>query len=455
MNLQFAQPSLLFLLWLAPALAVAALAMQRRQQRRLAAFLSADMQKKLVPPSSARRFVWQLTLLGAGLFLAIVAAARPQWGRRDEVVFQRGRDLLVALDVSRSMLARDVHPNRLQRAKYDILDIVAELQGDRVALLAFRGTASLLCPLTTDYAFFRTALDAAGVDSAPAGATDIGDAIGKALTAFENEQGAHKAIILISDGEDLGGKALDAARQAAERDIPVFTVGIGASTGARIPAGDSKGGYMVHDGQDVVTRLDNETLLEIARITRGAYVPIGTAGVATTTLGTLYQNHLRRIAAQDMEETLQRRHIERYQWFLAPAFALLLTVAFLSRGRLCASVPAAEVQEPAAPKRALKALVVLGLLGTLPGAAAAAATNAAPQTASATNAPAQVVPPGREGARLAQALYDDGKYAEAAAAYLQAAAAPRPLRSARSATTPPRPGTAPGSTRKPPRFCGS
>jgi len=426
MKAQFVYAWVLYLLWVVPAVALWWAAAHRRRERRLAAFLSPAMQGKLRPAHRAVRFVWQIGLVSAGLLFLLAACARPQWGTREETVYRRGRDLVIALDVSRSMLARDVRPNRLGRAKADLLDLISELRGDRAALVAFRHKAVLLCPLTTDYAYLRQALDAASMDSAPAGETDLGDAVRKALDAFESEEGSHKAIILISDGEDLTGGAQAAAGQAAERNIPIFTVGIGDRRGARIPDPDSRGGYLTHEGKTVQTRLRHDTLLAIAQATpRGAYVPVETASTASITLGSLYRNHLRSIAEQDLEETLQRRYVERYQWLLLPGFLLLVGGAFLSRGRLAAgprpaasapspeSPPAPPLRDLNPPPRSLKTLVVLLALGlTVP-----LRSNAAGEAP----ADADRAPPGREGARRAQQLYRAGRYEEAARTYLEAA----------------------------------
>ena len=438
MNVQFAHPVLLFFLWLVPAVGAWWYVVDRNRERGLDAFLSREMQTKLWPDRSRTRKGWQAGLVLAGLTLALIAAARPQWGTREETVFQRSRDLLIALDVSRSMLAPDVHPNRLQRAKYDIMDLVKELQGDRAALMAFRGKATMLCPLTTDYAFLRQALDAAGPDSAPRGETDIGDAIQKALDSFDPETGSHKAIILISDGEDLGGRALDAAAQAAARGIPIFTVGLGARDGVRIPNG-TEGGYVRYQGNDVVTRLHDDALYAIATKTGGAYVPIGTAGTAGTTLGTLYRDHLRKVTARDLEETQQRRQVERYPWFLFPAFLCLTAATLLSRGRLRRRpAPPEGTPEGKKPTSApLGKLVVVLLAMALWSVSATAqtneaGTNAVPAptdhggTAVPTVSTTPPIPPGRAGARVAQLLYRRGQYAAAADAYRQAATISNP-----------------------------
>jgi len=438
MSVRFVNAWMLYLIWLAPAAAACWAVFQRRRESRLESFVSPVMQRKLRPAGAGSRYAWQTGLTAAGALLLLLAAARPQWGEKEETVYRRGRDLMIVLDVSRSMLAEDVHPNRLQRAKADIMDLIKELRGDRAGLMVFRRTANLLCPLTTDYAYLKQALDGAGIDSAPRGATDIGGAIETALEHFDRQEGSHKAVILISDGEDLSGRALKSAEKSAEMGIPIFTVGLGDRRGSRIPDTDSPGGYTRYRGNDVISSLDNETLYEIARKTGAAYVPVETAGMTEVTLGTLYRDHLRKIAVRDMEESLQRRYVERYQLFLLPGLVCLLAGAFLSRGRLAAGAQRTAVprgrsgQHPGAtgatglkditpPARKPKHIMALILLLALPAGAGVANTNDAAMAP--TNAPAGVrdVPPGRSGARIAQHLYLLGRYEEAAAAYLEAA----------------------------------
>lgn len=331
MHLQFVHGWVLFLLWAVLALAAVWLLLYRRGQKALLAFLAEPMQKKLAPSIKPFRFYWQLALVQIGLLLLLTAAARPQWGMEERTVFQRGRDLIIALDVSRSMLARDVHPSRLQRAKADVQDLLRELRGDRVGLLTFRGHAVQICPLTTDYAYLEQILDDVTVESAPRGETNIGDAIEKALTAFETDEGAHRAMILISDGEDLAGHAKSAAEKARAKGVVIFTVGLGDPKGAKIPGLTKADATLTYQGKEVITKLQHETLKEIADITGGAYVPVGVANVK---LGKLYSEHLSKISARDIEESLRKRMIERYQLFLFPGVLVLLTGALLSRGRL-------------------------------------------------------------------------------------------------------------------------
>ena len=319
----------------------------------------------------------QLALLAAGLVLLAVAAARPQWGRTDVHLSSRGRSLLIALDVSRSMLAEDVRPNRLERAKVDILDLIADLKGDRAGILVFRGKGLMLCPLTADYAFLRQAVDGITVDSAPRGSTDIADALTKCLDALKGAEEDNCAILLISDGEDLAGYARRAAEEAGRRNVPVFTVGIGDPSGAPVPSPDGSG-PMRFGGKDVSSRLTEKTLREIADASGGVYIPLATSGTAATTLGAIYRQHLTRLAARELDEMLENRFVERYQLFLIPGLLLLLAAAALSKGRPAATRRhgAPGGRAPAAPPPlpgASAAIAVLAVSLLLP---AAASTNA-------------------------------------------------------------------------------
>lgn len=465
MHVQFVNPWALILLWLVPVIGILWLAAWHLKARALDQFLSPVMRSKMCPPSQTHRFYWQWALVLLGLLLALIAAARPQWGLREETVMQRGRDLIIALDVSRSMLAQDVHPNRLQRAKADIQDLLRALRGDRAALIAFRGKALQLCPLTTDYAYLEQALADVSPESAPRGETDIGDAITKALDAFESDAGAYQAIILISDGEDLVGKAKAAAESARKRGAVIFTVGLGDPQGAKIPNSDRPNEFVTYQGQDVVSKLQHETLKSIAEITGGAYVPVGTANVK---LDRLYRDHLSKLTTRDIAESIRRRYIERYQWFLLPAVLALLAGALLSRGRLgkkvkatsgttvaavaagavvTAGIPMAPQSTPATVVRIWPLLFSLALFTglvqaqvPLTGSAvtgiiqqlAANGTNQASTLVPATNLPPVNMPAakpaiigrsggsGRDGARRAQRLYRMGSYHESAKAYLAA-----------------------------------
>ena len=300
------------------------------------AFLRARREKALskialsVPKSPASGL--QLAFVLAGLVLVLFAASRPQWGQVTERTVARSRNVVVAIDVSRSMLAADVRPNRLERAKADVADLIDSLDGDRCALVAFRRTGVQICPLTTDHAYLRSALEQMTVDSAPHGETDLGSAIRAALDALDPAADDHNAIIMISDGGDLRGEALPNAALSRKRGIPIFTVGIGdPRVGAPIPSEDGRG-YQKYRGETVKVKLEDAALKAIAEASKGRYVPLATAGTVETTLGSIYRRFLRQVAAKEQSEEAERA-AERYPFFLVPGLVFLIAGAALSRGR--------------------------------------------------------------------------------------------------------------------------
>ncbi|MCR4872009.1 MAG: VWA domain-containing protein [Bacteroidales bacterium] len=249
-----------------------------------------------------------------------------------EKTFTRARNVVVAIDVSRSMLAEDVRPNRLERAKADVADLIDSLAGDRCALVAFRRAGVAVCPLTTDHGFLRSALEQMSPESAPRGETDLGGAIRAALSTLDPAADDHNAIILISDGGDLRGEALQNAAAAKKRGIPIFTVGIGdPKRGSTIPSADGRG-VMKHDGKAVTVKLEESALKAVAQASGGRYVPLATAGTAETTLGAIYRRFLRQVALMEQNEE-ESRLGERYQFFLIPGLVLLIAGAALSKGR--------------------------------------------------------------------------------------------------------------------------
>ncbi len=393
-NLNFGTPWMLALLWLVPLAAFGFAWLRARRKRRSESWVSPVMQAKLLPKPRAWRFVLQLSLLGIGFLCAFLALARPRWGEIQEVVTRQGRDLMIVLDVSRSMLATDVTPNRLERAKADLIDLVNTLGGDRAGLILFRHKAVQICPLTTDYAFLLQMLDGASTDSAPPGETDIGDSISKALDALDVQQSAHQAIVLVSDGEDLAEKVQDAADKAKARGITIFTVGFGSLSGSAIP--DSTGGRVSYKGAEVSSKLNPGTLRTIAARTGGVYVPVGTA---RADLGDLYRNHLRKLSARDLDESVTRRQVERFTWFLIPAILFWLAAGAFSLGR--------PLHRAAKKKNPVSAatLILVFLAGAGQAADSPGKEPADPQSL----------------ARHAQALYRQGKYPDAAEAFKKAA----------------------------------
>lgn len=306
--------------------------LRARSETRLRSLVAPPLRRRLMP-NRPGTFLVQAILLLAGLALCLFAAARPQWGHSSQIVAAKSRNVVVALDVSRSMLADDVRPNRLERAKADIADLMDSLDGDRCALVAFRQKGTLLCPLTTDTAFLRSALESATPESAPRGETDLGAAIRTSLQALDPAMDGHNAIILVSDGGDLRNNALMSAEIAKKRGIPIFTVGLGDPQHESTIPDPSGKGVQMFKGQPVKVRLEEAALRQVAAASEGRYVPLATAGTAETTLGAIYRRFLRQVAAKEQAEEEELRATERFGIFLVPGLLLVLAASSLSRGR--------------------------------------------------------------------------------------------------------------------------
>ena len=370
--MKFVYPWMLVLVALVPLAGAFWAYLRGRAERRLSTMVAKGLQGRLLP-RRPQLFNLQAALLLAGLFLVVFAAARPQWGHSSQKMVARTRNVVVALDVSRSMLATDVRPNRLERAKADVADLIDALEGDRCALVAFRRTGVLLCPLTTDHAFLRATLEGVTPESAPRGETDLGSAIKTALDALDPAADDHNAIILISDGGDLRGGALESARAAAKRSIPIFTVGLGNPKEASAIPDASGTGVQQYQGKAVTTKLEEKALVEIARASGGRYVPLATAGTAETTLGAIYRRFLRQVQAKEEAEAEEQRATERFGFFLVPGLLLVLLAGMFSRGRFAGRC-----------SRAAAAVMVL-VMCSAAQAEESTATNAAPAAASAAS----------------------------------------------------------------------
>lgn len=329
--MRWENPIWLLGLWILPLLAVLMMYAHRRRLAAARRFADQPMIERLMPPAGTLR-AWikgGLLLLGVGLL--VVAAARPRFGVYFEHVSARGVDLFVLLDVSRSMLAEDVAPNRLERAKSDIRDLLRKLPGDRVGLIAFAGAPATIVPLTSDQGFFLGALEGVNTDSAPRGGSLIGDAIRKAIESLEVTRDRDQVVVLITDGEDQDSFPQEAAEQAAEREIKIFTVGLGdPQEGRRIPVRDAAGSvrYLKHEGQEVWSRMDERLLKEIALKTSGAYIP---ARTRTYDLGQIYEDHLAGLTRGEIQAEKRKRYAERFQWFVIAGLAALLAEMLIPR----------------------------------------------------------------------------------------------------------------------------
>lgn len=333
-TLQFAQPVWIWIgLAICVALGFGMARWNRRRDRDLEKLAHTRLLKQLTESVSRRRRVFKQALWLVALFLVFVAVARPQYGFEYREVKRRGIDLVFAIDTSRSMLAEDVVPDRLERARLAVTDFVQKLEGDRVALIPFAGNAFSLCPLTLDYSAFFQSLDALDTEIIPHQGTDLATAVEEANRLFDEEGNNHRILILITDGEDLQGSVMNAVATAKEKGMTIHTVGVGDPAGALIPIRQADGSQdFVRDenGEPVRTALDEETLQQIAQATSGIYAPLGGAGQG---LETIYQEKLRLVPKSDFDQRLDQIPLERFEWPLAVAIALLFLEFLLSERR--------------------------------------------------------------------------------------------------------------------------
>ena len=299
---------------------------QTTKKARLEVFASSSLLENLTPNISIARRRIKIVLQLLAIFCCFTALARPQYGSRWIDVKHKGIDILFALDTSKSMLAKDVMPNRLERSKFAIMDFVSQLQGDRVGLLPFSGAAYLVCPLTADYHAFEQSLMAINTNIIPVGGTNIGNALKSAIKILNNEAN-HKILVLITDGEDLEGQAGKAAAKAKEENVTIYTVGVGTRNGELIPDPETTGFIKDNHGDYIKSRLDEKSLESIAEISGGIYSPLGNKGEG---LQTIYHQKLALIPKTEFSEKRKKVPIERFGWPLGVAIALLALECLLS-----------------------------------------------------------------------------------------------------------------------------
>jgi len=325
--------------------------MLRRRAR--AHLVSERHARRFLPEYSEGRARARIVLAACAASLLGVAAAGPVRGWTVREVQRRGIDLVVCIDTSRSMLVRDLRPSRLARARREVAGLLDHLHGDRVALIAFAGDAREVAPLTHDRTTLTKLLDTLTPDENEQGGTDLGAALSRALSLFDGRTGAHEAVILITDGEDHEGHGLEVARQAAERGIRVYVVGMGTPEGGKIPVlrADGGEGFLTdREGQEVVSALDGSTLAEIAHATGGEYLA---ATQAVTPLEELYDKRISTLEGRELGGGQEWVPHDRFQWALVLAVTCMLVEAGLrERRRLRRDRPAPSAQAQAAMEEA-------------------------------------------------------------------------------------------------------
>lgn len=323
--MRFLKPEILWhLLWILPAMLVLYFIAAHKTARTLRAFLGKNAENLDYVLLSKGRRVFRFVLLCLAVLCLVVAAARPSWGVQIQELNGQGRDLLFVFDVSRSMLAKDVQPSRLAHAKWLVKELVKLNPGDRFGLIAFAGKGFLECPLTTDRTSFELTLDELSTDSIPLGGTNIQEALAAALQAFKAAETSHRAVILVTDGDELEGNSGKAVDEIVARKIPLFIAGIGdPSQPSIIQVPDGRGGVKTltdANGNVVNSPLNEKQLGELAKRTGGIYVrsTAGDPGVAAL------EKRIRALAPHEYETVKTTKPIDRFGYPLAAAFVLLL-----------------------------------------------------------------------------------------------------------------------------------
>ena len=331
--MQFGNPHYFWLLGLIPLLVLFYGVAFRQRQSALERFTGKALLQKLLVATSPFKQKTRAFLVVLSFVYLVLALTEPKWGFYIEEVKREGIDLVIALDVSKSMLAEDLKPSRLVRAKLEIESLLDQLTGDRVAFVAFAGSAFIQCPLTLDYGTAKLFLDDLGTHSIPRGGTDIGGAIRKALSAFEGTGGGEKVVILLTDGEDHGGELSSALKEAKEKGVAVYPVGVGRSEGAPVPLVDEQGAVRYlrnREGEIVLSKLDPRLLERIAAQGGGKG---GIIGSGDFSLELLYEEEISKLEKRELASQQKKEYHHRFQWPLAFGVFLLFVQGTLSERR--------------------------------------------------------------------------------------------------------------------------
>ncbi|MGN6716964.1 MAG: vWA domain-containing protein, partial [Candidatus Binatia bacterium] len=334
--MSFGAPQWFWALAILPLLVGLYIRAERRSALQLREFVAPRLLPQLAGNVDRRRRAIRFGLVLLSLALAITALAKPRWGYIYQDVKRRGLDLLFAIDTSRSMLSNDVAPNRLERVKLAAQDLITELQGDRAGLIAFAGRAFLQAPLTIDYDAAVESINDLDTKTIPEGGTNISEAIALAVQTFGKSAMGNRALIIFTDGEELSGDAVKEAKKAEEAGVKIFTVGVGTIQGSLIPLEQAGGFVKDAKGEVHKSKLDENRLREIAQAPGGMYLHLE-GGPQTMRL--LYDEGLSKLKAAEIDARLSRRPIERYEWPLGAAIALLIVSLFLNDRKKIPSQP--------------------------------------------------------------------------------------------------------------------
>lgn len=331
--MRFAQPNFILFFFLVAALGVFYVWANAARRAAREKFAQKGVLAELLAQADPARQKLKTYFLIAGIVLCFLALMRPQWGFKWQEVKHRGLDIIIALDTSKSMLAADIKPSRLERAKLAIGDFVREIKGDRIGLIAFSGSSFLECPLTVDYGGFLLSLESIDADTIPLGGTVISSAIREAMRGYPAGEAKDKVLIIITDGEDHEGDPAKLAEEAKAQGIIICCIGIGTKEGELIFT-QGEGGVREflkdNQGNAVKSRLNEEALQSIALATGGAYVRATNAEFG---LNFLYKEKLSKLEKRESQSRMSKLYVERFQIFLLAGLLLILLELITSETR--------------------------------------------------------------------------------------------------------------------------
>ena len=327
--MQFYEPERLQLLWLVPIVIALFIFANQRKNKLLHLFGELGTVKKLIESHSPEKLFWKAVLLTVTLTLVIITLAQPQWGQEKKQLKRKGIDLIFMVDTSLSMLAQDVRPSRIEKAKFLMKSFLKELKGDRVGIVTFAGSGFLQSPLTLDYSAFQLFANSIQVGYIPDPGTNLASGVQTALGSFPNDKNKFRAIVVLTDGEITQGEIEQAIQLAKKEEARLYTIGVGTPDGDPIPLHSSDGkvsGYKKDSkGQVVITKLNENLLQKMAKETGGLYFR---ASPSEAEVSLIYQ-HLQNLGKKELHEKEVIEREDRYQSFLLVALVFLLIESLL------------------------------------------------------------------------------------------------------------------------------
>jgi Ca-activated chloride channel family protein len=331
--IRFGNIEFLYALVIIPIIILLFIFLQKNENKLLEKFAGSKLHSVLFPLRSRFKSSFKFGIFALGLALLLIALANPQVGTKIEEVKQVGIEVYILLDVSKSMLAEDIKPSRLEKAKYEISKLIHRLKGDRIGLIVFAGEAYVQFPLTSDYSAANLFLSAVDVNSVPQPGTAIGPALALALKSFRYDDGTKKAIVIITDGEDHEGDIESAIEEAGSKNVAVYSIGLGSPAGVPIPIynqyGQQAGYKKDNSGNIVLTKLDEATLKRISEKGNGKYY----RGTNTDDELEAIYNDLAQIEQTEYGSKKITDYEDRFHYFLLPAILLLIVEFFISSNK--------------------------------------------------------------------------------------------------------------------------